>query len=501
MAKQQKSGSRCSSICWLIAAIAGGALIYEFWIQLQQEILTSLLAGFGGMVLVGMVLGRLLCRGDKAKADNAKAVVAEGDAADPIRPKRYNELKVDKETTERPDVTAAATAGAAGLAGVAELDPDDPAEEETAVAVQPVKPVKTPITPEAKPSGDNDGDGEVERVVASIKRAANGEAAESAPADAEPDQPETAQPEGAVEDLQAMFDETALEPAADDDAAGTETATSAEADSETALEMDAETDFEADLEKAVETPAAAQDAAAKAKAVADRIKAIASEVEAAEAEDLAAYALAEKVAVPDASRVYTTAIDTDEAFHQKLATLTTRAEAEAQQNVNRVEDGAGQEDDTEPTAEQNVEPTAEPEPDQSQGYSDEMHAADATPATDADEPAETDDTAPAEPDIAEVKSAPPQPVESPQKRAIVPMEPNGLDQPIDGMADDLTQIDGIGAIQQTALNRAGIYHFAQFTSMNRRELAWLDANMQIEDGQPGAEAWRKQAIQISRNSG
>ena len=204
--------------------------------------------------------------------------------------------------------------------------------------------------------------------------------------------------------------------------------------------------------------------------------------------------------MPDASRVYTTAIDTDEAFHQKLVTLTARAEAEAQQAVDSVHGDTGQD----AGSETNVETNAEPEPEEPEGYSAEPHEADATPATGAEEPAEFADAAMDEPAIAETETAPPtgtQPDETPQRRAIVPMEPNGLDQPIDGMADDLTQIDGIGAIQQTALNRAGIYHFAQFTSMNRRELAWLDANMQIEDGQPGAEAWRKQAIQISRNSG
>ena len=82
---------------------------------------------------------------------------------------------------------------------------------------------------------------------------------------------------------------------------------------------------------------------------------------------------------------------------------------------------------------------------------------------------------------------------------IKPMEPKGLDAP-EGAPDDLTQIEGVLPEHQAALNKDGIYHFAQFVSMNRRELAWLDQNLPGMDGSAGAESWRKQAIALSRQT-
>ena len=83
---------------------------------------------------------------------------------------------------------------------------------------------------------------------------------------------------------------------------------------------------------------------------------------------------------------------------------------------------------------------------------------------------------------------------------IKPMEPKRLDAPEGGRADDLTKIDGVGTELQAALNKAGIYHYAQFVTMNRRELAWLDQNLPGVDGQAVAESWRKHAIQLSRQA-
>ena len=54
--------------------------------------------------------------------------------------------------------------------------------------------------------------------------------------------------------------------------------------------------------------------------------------------------------------------------------------------------------------------------------------------------------------------------------------------------------------QAAALNEAGIFHFAQIVSMNRRELAWLDENIPGEDGQNASDSWRRQAIAIGRKA-
>ena len=83
---------------------------------------------------------------------------------------------------------------------------------------------------------------------------------------------------------------------------------------------------------------------------------------------------------------------------------------------------------------------------------------------------------------------------------IKPMEPKGLEAP-EGAADDLTMIDGLRADQQIALNEAGIFHFRQIVGLNRRELAWLKENIPGAATSEGAENWRKQAIQLSRQSG
>ena len=109
---------------------------------------------------------------------------------------------------------------------------------------------------------------------------------------------------------------------------------------------------------------------------------------------------------------------------------------------------------------------------------------------------------PVEKPPARVEAAP-KPAEKPvetEVQDIKPLEPKGLDAP-DGAADDLTKIDGIHEGLQAALNKAGIYHYAQFVSMNRRELAWIDQNLSDQDGQGAAENWRKQAIQLSRQAG
>ena len=96
----------------------------------------------------------------------------------------------------------------------------------------------------------------------------------------------------------------------------------------------------------------------------------------------------------------------------------------------------------------------------------------------------------------EPKPAPAPEAQTASEPEIEPMEPRGLDAP-EGDPDDLKQIDGIGASEAEALNRAGIFHFTQFVGMNRRELAWIDQNIADE---PAAEAWRKQAIQLTRKS-
>jgi predicted flap endonuclease-1-like 5' DNA nuclease len=83
---------------------------------------------------------------------------------------------------------------------------------------------------------------------------------------------------------------------------------------------------------------------------------------------------------------------------------------------------------------------------------------------------------------------------------IKPLRPRGLEAAEGGTPDDLTEIEGINAEIETALQGAGIYHYSQFVTMNRRELAWLDANIPGAE-KASAEGWRKQAIMFSRKAG
>ncbi len=105
---------------------------------------------------------------------------------------------------------------------------------------------------------------------------------------------------------------------------------------------------------------------------------------------------------------------------------------------------------------------------------------------------------------AAVEVATEQPDPAPKDTAaqtIKPAKPKMLESPENGAPDDLQRIDGIGETEESALFDAGIYHFAQFVGMNRRELAWLDQNI-TPDGPDGISAeWRKQAIAISRGAG
>ncbi|NOX41515.1 MAG: hypothetical protein GXP05_13710 [Alphaproteobacteria bacterium] len=86
-------------------------------------------------------------------------------------------------------------------------------------------------------------------------------------------------------------------------------------------------------------------------------------------------------------------------------------------------------------------------------------------------------------------------------QVIKPSAPKGLGAPENGTPDDLQKIEGIGETEEKALNAAGIFHFAQFVTMNRRELAWLDQNIATnQDVEPSYE-WRKQAIALTRKAG
>ncbi|MEM9733409.1 MAG: hypothetical protein AAF903_07970 [Pseudomonadota bacterium] len=63
-----------------------------------------------------------------------------------------------------------------------------------------------------------------------------------------------------------------------------------------------------------------------------------------------------------------------------------------------------------------------------------------------------------------------------------------LTAPRDGLADNLTLIDGVGNAIEKKLFKLGIYHFDQIAKMSKAELAWLGNNVGFP-GRPERENW------------
>ncbi|GEM_PF-2818685 len=79
------------------------------------------------------------------------------------------------------------------------------------------------------------------------------------------------------------------------------------------------------------------------------------------------------------------------------------------------------------------------------------------------------------------------------------MTPKALERPRNGTPDDLQKIDGLGADAETALNRAGVFHFDQIAAMNRKELVWLDQNLPGAAGLATQNNWKRLAKLLGEN--
>jgi predicted flap endonuclease-1-like 5' DNA nuclease len=74
----------------------------------------------------------------------------------------------------------------------------------------------------------------------------------------------------------------------------------------------------------------------------------------------------------------------------------------------------------------------------------------------------------------------------------VPSKPVGIDAPLNGQADDLKLIKGIGAKNEKICNDLGIYHFAQIADWSSDEAAWVGQHMAFP-GRVEREHWIPQA--------
>ena len=73
------------------------------------------------------------------------------------------------------------------------------------------------------------------------------------------------------------------------------------------------------------------------------------------------------------------------------------------------------------------------------------------------------------------------------------VKPRTLDAPLDGMADDLKKIKGIGAKMEALCNRLGFWHFDQIANWTDDEVAWVDANLEGFKGRVTRDDWVAQA--------
>ncbi|SHJ20602.1 NADH-quinone oxidoreductase subunit E [Wenxinia saemankumensis] len=76
-------------------------------------------------------------------------------------------------------------------------------------------------------------------------------------------------------------------------------------------------------------------------------------------------------------------------------------------------------------------------------------------------------------------------------------EPERLDAPREGGADDLKRINGIGPQLESTLNELGFYHFDQIASWGSEEIAWVDNRVRFK-GRITRDDWVGQARELSK---
>jgi len=82
---------------------------------------------------------------------------------------------------------------------------------------------------------------------------------------------------------------------------------------------------------------------------------------------------------------------------------------------------------------------------------------------------------------------------SKSKDAPVAGQPEMLDKPRGGKADDLKLIKGVGPALEKILNDVGVWHFDQVASWKAKDIAFVDAKMQRFSGRITRDEWVKQA--------
>ncbi|PLW77468.1 NADH-quinone oxidoreductase subunit NuoE [Cohaesibacter celericrescens] len=88
--------------------------------------------------------------------------------------------------------------------------------------------------------------------------------------------------------------------------------------------------------------------------------------------------------------------------------------------------------------------------------------------------------------------AKPAPAIKPDQLKVGEPAPALLAEPIDGKADNLKEISGIGPVIERKLNAMGVYHFSQIASWDAENCAYVDGQLAFK-GRIGRENWVEQA--------
>ncbi|NBD28618.1 MAG: NADH:quinone oxidoreductase [Alphaproteobacteria bacterium] len=129
----------------------------------------------------------------------------------------------------------------------------------------------------------------------------------------------------------------------------------------------------------------------------------------------------------------------------------------------------------------------------------------ATVAPPAPDPAPMPKPEPADAAPAEAKKAaePETPMQAEKpKPAAKPVAADGkpemLSAPREGGADDLKQIKGVGPKLEKLLNSMGVYHFDQIAGWRKKEVEWVDQNLEGFKGRVSRDEWVKQAKVLAK---
>jgi predicted flap endonuclease-1-like 5' DNA nuclease len=74
--------------------------------------------------------------------------------------------------------------------------------------------------------------------------------------------------------------------------------------------------------------------------------------------------------------------------------------------------------------------------------------------------------------------------------------PKGIPRPRNGRKDDLKQITGLGALDESTLNNLGVYHFDQIAGWTEAQVLWME-NHVFARGRIGHESWQQQARDLA----